>query len=83
MAKKLTQLGFKVDKLLNADARNMKKAISRFGKKLHQENTIGLFYFAGHGIQVNGNNYLLPIAAQIESESDVEFEAVNEADTTH
>jgi peptidyl-prolyl cis-trans isomerase A (cyclophilin A)/peptidyl-prolyl cis-trans isomerase B (cyclophilin B) len=40
---------------------------------------VGLFYFAGHGVQVRGKNYLLPIAAQIQKESDVEIEGV-EAD---
>jgi formylglycine-generating enzyme required for sulfatase activity len=77
MAKTLSKMGFKVDKLLNARRRDMKKAISQFGNKLHQENTIGLFYFAGHGVQVDGSNFLLPIGAEVESEADIEFEAIN------
>ena len=77
MADRLAELGFHVEKLINADSRQMKKAISKFGKKLHEENTVGLFYFAGHGIQVDGSNFLLPVKTHIQSEADVEFEAVN------
>lgn len=77
MAKRLDELGFKVEKLINVNARQMKKAISKFGKTLKDENTVGLFYFAGHGLQVDGVNYLLPLGAVIESEADVEYEAVN------
>src|SRR5690606_32601210 len=40
-------------------------------------NGIGLFFYAGHGVQVDGENYLLPIGAQIEAEGDVELEAVS------
>jgi uncharacterized caspase-like protein len=36
-----------------------------------------LFYYAGHGIQMNGNNYLVPVDARIEKEQDVELEAVD------
>lgn len=38
---------------------------------------MGLFYYAGHGIQVKGRNYLIPIGAAIESESDVKYESVD------
>ena len=79
MAAKLKQLNFQVDQRLDANARTMKQAIRDFGKKLNQQGTVGLFYFAGHGVQVNGANYLIPIGANIESEADIEFEAVNAA----
>lgn len=79
MAAKLSKLGFKVDKLINVDNRQMTRAIQRFGKSLQDKNTVGLFYFAGHGIQVDGVNYLLPLKTNIESEADIQFEAVNAA----
>jgi len=44
---------------------------------LRRDGCIGLFYFAGHGIQVKGINYLIPVDAEIETESDVEYEAVD------
>jgi len=74
---KLRQYGFKVEHLSNATARQMEQAISQFGKKLNQEDSVGLFYFAGHGVQVNNRNYLLPIGANIESEADVKYEEVD------
>ena len=37
---------------------------------------IGLFYYSGHGLQVRGENYLLPVAADIRSEADVEYETL-------
>jgi len=77
MAKQLESVGFEVMKLINADIREMKQGIRDFGKKLKSEDMVGLFYFAGHGIQKDGNNYLVPVKSRIESEADVEFEAVN------
>ena len=77
IARALSQLGFKVTTKLNANKRTMKTAISQFGKALAQPNTVGLFYFAGHGIQVKNRNYLIPIHAVIDGEADVEFEGID------
>jgi len=77
MAAKLKELGFKVDVLLDANIRKMKQGITNFGKQLNQKNAIGLFYFAGHGVQIKGSNYLIPIGAKIEDEADVQFESVD------
>ncbi|MFK5984652.1 MAG: DUF4823 domain-containing protein, partial [Pseudomonadota bacterium] len=60
-----------------ANHKKMKQAIRRFGKELNNKNSVGLFFFAGHGLQINNSNYLLPIGAEIEDEADVEFEAIN------
>ena len=76
MSDSLKKLGFKVILKKNADQRNMEDAIRNFGKQL-KDGSVGLFYFAGHGMQVEGRNYLIPIDAQIESESDVKYEAVD------
>lgn len=79
MADTLRELGFDVDLVENADQKEMKRAIRDFGQKLRGTggNGIGLFFYAGHGVQVDGENYLLPIGAQIEAEGDVELEAVS------
>jgi len=76
MAKVLGELGFKVTRLENADRRAMQSAISDFGLKLEGAKT-GLFYYAGHGLQVNGRNFLLPVDAKVKSKADVEYEAVD------
>jgi len=76
MATTLKQLGFSVTLKTNADQRTMERAIRSFGKNL-RKGGVGLFYYAGHGLQVKGRNYLIPIDAVIESESDVKYSSVN------
>jgi carboxyl-terminal processing protease len=78
MADTLKGLGFTVDLVLDADQKSMKRAVKSFGAKLRAAGpeATGLFYFAGHGVQVDGTNFLLPIGAEIEAEADVEIESV-------
>ncbi|HYP28875.1 MAG TPA: caspase family protein [Blastocatellia bacterium] len=75
MAETLRGLGFEVITGENLDKRAMEEHIRAFGKRIAGAG-IGLFYFSGHGLQVNGYNYLLPVKARIEKEQDVEYEAV-------
>jgi len=72
----LKEYGFSVDLILNGSKRAMKNAVRVFGNRL-KDGGVGLFYYAGHGVQLNGRNYLIPVNALIESESDVEFEALD------
>lgn len=72
----LRELGFTVTLETNASARAMKTSIREFGQRL-RKGGVGLFYYAGHGLQVRGRNYLVPVGADIGSEADVEFEAVD------
>ena len=72
----LKELSFDVTLRENLDQKEMKKEIQAFGQKL-QKGGVGLFYFAGHGVQVNGHNYLIPLGASIEHENQVEYEAVD------
>ena len=74
MASTLRDLGFEVYKGENLSLRNMKKKVWEFGKRLDRGG-VGLFYYAGHGVQVDGLNYLIPVGARIDSEYDVELEA--------
>ncbi len=71
----LQQLGFQVHTLFDADQRTMETAIRTFGRSLRQGG-IGLFYYAGHGIQVAGSNFLVPLGARLQEESDVRYEAI-------
>jgi formylglycine-generating enzyme required for sulfatase activity len=79
MADTLTSLGFEVIARRNADQNTMKRAIQEFGSRLEKGGpaAVGLFYYAGHGVQLNGRNYLIPTTAQIDREGDVEIEAVS------
>ncbi len=79
MKEALRQLGFDVIERRDADQVGMKRAIQEFGSRLEQAGAeaVGLFYYAGHGVQLNGRNYLIPTTASIEREADVEIEAVS------
>ena len=75
----LSKLGFEVIARRNAEQNVMKRAIQEFGSRLEKAgpSAVGLFYYAGHGVQLNGRNYLIPTTARIEREGDVEIEAVS------
>lgn len=75
MSKALRDVGFEVTERQNLTKDEMKKEIKAFGLRL-RSGGIGLFYFAGHGIQLGGRNYLVPVDAEIMAEEQVEFEAV-------
>jgi formylglycine-generating enzyme required for sulfatase activity len=76
MAKALSEVGFEVIQKENLTQNDMKREIQAFGQKL-LKGGVGLFYFAGHGMQVSGRNYLIPIGAKIEHEKQVEYEGVD------
>jgi len=76
MAAMLKKLGFFVTLKRNASLQEMDEAIEAFGNHL-KRGGVGLFYYAGHGVQVNGTNYLLPVGAKINKESDVKYQAVD------
>jgi hypothetical protein len=76
MAASLQKLGFEVMKRENAGQREMNRAISEFDARL-SAGAVGLFYYAGHGMQVKGRNYLLPVDAEISSEASVRNESID------
>jgi hypothetical protein len=76
VANNLELCGFEVIKQINASQRNMEQAVDEFYKKLKNVD-VGFFYYAGHGIQVEGRNYLIPVDARVTSESDVKYESVD------
>lgn len=75
MQSALGQKGFDILKYENLDLRGMKMAIDDFGERL-QEYDVGLFYYAGHGIQTKGYNYLIPTDAQLKTEQQIEYDCV-------
>ena len=76
IARLLKTLDFVVVHRQNVGLREMETAARNFGQMLKAGGT-GVFYYAGHGMQVEGRNYLIPVDARIESESDVRFEALD------
>ena len=75
MAAALKRLGFDVVEGSDLDKRSMERTIRQFGQKLGHAD-VALFYFAGHGLQVGGQNYLVPVDARLTSEGDVDFESL-------
>jgi carboxyl-terminal processing protease len=82
MARALQQTGFQVVKVTDADWKQMKRAIQEFGDRLTAAGpqATGLFFYAGHGVQVQGMNYLVPVGANISKEADVKIETVSADD---
>ena len=76
IAKKLQDLGFEVMIRTNVSQREMTRAIGEFGEKI-AIGSVALFYYAGHGIQARGKNFLVPVDAEIKSEGSVSTESVD------
>ncbi len=72
----LEALGFEVTLVMDAQERELFEAVRAFGDALAREKGLGLFYYAGHGIEVGGINYLVPVDADIQAEDEVEFASI-------
>ena len=70
MAAALQGLGWNVDKLLNGTQDQMVNAVMQLKRRLSASpNSYGFLFYAGHGVQSNGENYLIPVDANIPSEN--------------
>ena len=76
MAQTLESAGFEVSLTLDADLKTMKRALIAFSQKMKEKNEAGLLYYAGHGLQVDGENYLVPIDAVISNEEEIPIETI-------
>ena len=76
IAERLAKLRFQVTRLENATQEQMYDAIRAFGDRL-RGGGVGLFYYAGHALQVRGRNYLLPVRAMIEREDEIIYRTVD------
>ena len=78
MASALERVGFEVSLVTDAGQDAMRRAIKAFGKRLRGAgaSAVGLFYYAGHGVEAGGSNYLIPIGAEVESAMDLQSDAV-------
>ena len=76
LANALEKKGFKVLVRENVGERGLKEAVDTFAKHL-QKGGIGLFFFAGHGIQVKDQNFLMPVDIGFDSEADIAYKGVS------
>lgn len=73
----LEAVGFEVMTLIDADRRTFERAISDFGKALRADpEAVGLFYYAGHGVQSFGANFLIPVDAEVSDQADLDLVAI-------
>jgi formylglycine-generating enzyme required for sulfatase activity len=77
MSNTLKALGFEVITVLDGSYDQMLDAVMSFERKLNQRKGIALFHYGGHGVQVGGENYLLPVDREIPDEMRVRSRALN------
>ncbi len=79
IAEKLRATGFEVLEHTNLGHQDMRRAFANYTSRIEQygRDTVGLIFYAGHGLQVNGQNYIMPVDARIAKEADVEVDAIN------
>lgn len=75
VAAALQHLDFTVISGFDLDHSGMRRTISRFAAAL-EDATVGVFYYAGHGIQLNGTNYLVPTDSKLENQYSPQFELI-------
>jgi hypothetical protein len=80
MAQALRGAGFNVILKTDADQRGMKDAVRTFGDALKRSGGVGLFFYAGHGAQLSGENYILPVGEAIRGEADLRNRGVTAAE---
>jgi hypothetical protein len=73
----LRDLGFTVSSGINKSQAEMEQMIRDFGRRLQSTCGVGLFYYAGHGVQIAGQNYLIPVNADLETEADYKYKTVD------
>jgi hypothetical protein len=76
MAAALQRLDFEVIRGIDLDYQGMRTMVRRFSEKLPQAK-VALLFYAGHGLQVAGKNYLVPVDAQIENQADLDFGTID------
>ena len=77
MARTLKDLGFDVRLREDVDRRSMLAALRDFEDSLRKTKGIGFLYFAGHGVQVGGRNYIVPIGANLVRDVDAQKNALD------
>jgi type VI secretion system VasD/TssJ family lipoprotein len=73
----LSALGFEVDLQLNLKAREFKRILRDFGRRMEDDGSALVFYYAGHGMQIDRRNYLLPVDLNLRDEGEVKDESVD------
>ncbi|MDR2096001.1 MAG: caspase family protein [Treponema sp.] len=74
----LEGMGFEAELLTDATLQQMTDGVDRFARRLGAaRDSYGFFYYSGHGVQSQGENYLIPVNANIRREADLAYQALN------
>ncbi len=76
MARTLRGVGFSVTELVDATFSEMDEAVFEFGETLAREGGVGLFYYAGHGVEAGGVNYLIPVEQRVRAERELAYKSI-------
>jgi hypothetical protein len=79
LANKLKNLGFAVETVTDPDRPQFEAAVRRFGQRAHGADA-ALFFYAGHALELQGRNWLIPVQANLQTERDLRFEAMDLSD---
>ena len=71
----LGRLGFTVTRIENADKAGLERGLQEF-KRTVSGSEIAMIFFAGHGIEIGGRNFLVPVDAKLETDQDIDYETV-------
>jgi uncharacterized caspase-like protein len=76
VAAALRHLGFQVEAIENANYLAMNRAIGAFGERIGRGG-VGFFFYSGHALQLDGENFLVPVDARLQSNDDVSYQGIN------
>jgi hypothetical protein len=77
IASTLRRLGFEVSEHVNLNVKDFRRVLREFARRLQNEAGAAVFFYAGHGVQIDGRNYLLPVDINLRDEEEVKDEAVD------
>lgn len=77
IAGNLRKLGFDVNLQLNVGVLEFRRALREFARRVQQDDAIAVLYYAGHGVQIDGRNYLLPVDINLRDQEEVKDESVD------
>jgi hypothetical protein len=79
VAAELKRLGFEVETVMDPDRQQFEGAVRRLGQRARGADA-ALFFYAGHALELNGRNWLIPVQANLQTERDLRFEALDLSD---
>jgi uncharacterized caspase-like protein len=77
VASTLRRLGFEVREHVNLPVKDFRRVLRDYARALQNEEGVSVFYYAGHGVQIDGRNYLLPVDVNLRDEEEVKDESVD------